>query len=118
MKNRFVCILILLLIISGGAVFGGGQSEAAPAEPPAGGGPVIDIPYGPTDGKKAADYQFGFSFGGINPYADPVEPAATQAEKELGITKHMIISTRRNGTRMSRTSFWMRLLQADARGSR
>ena len=55
--------------------------------------PVIDIPYGPTDGKTDADYQFGFSFGGINPYADPVEPAATQAEKELGITKHMIIST-------------------------
>ena len=55
--------------------------------------PVIDIPYGPTEGKTDDDYQFGFSFGGINPYADPVEPAATQAEKELGITKHVIIST-------------------------
>ena len=62
-------------------------------ETPAEGGPVIDIPYGPTDGKTDDDYQFGFSFGGINPYADPVEPAATQAEEELGITKHMIIST-------------------------
>lgn len=55
--------------------------------------PAIDIPYGLTEGKTDDDYQFGFSFGGINPYADPVEPAATQAEKELGITKHMIIST-------------------------
>ncbi len=60
---------------------------------PAENAPVIDIPYGPTDGKTDDDYQFGFSFGGINPYADPVEPAATQAEAELGITKHMIIST-------------------------
>ncbi len=55
--------------------------------------PVINIPYGPADGKTDDDYQFGFSFGGINPYADPVEPAATQAEKELGIKKHLIIST-------------------------
>ena len=55
--------------------------------------PVIDIPYGPIEGKTDADYQFGFSFGGINPYADPVEPAATVAEKELGITKHVLINT-------------------------
>lgn len=66
------------------------------AEEPVGSGPVIDIPVGPADGKTDDDYQFGFSFGGINPYADPVEPAATQAEQELGITKHMIISTPQN----------------------
>lgn len=57
------------------------------------GQPAIDIPYGLTDGKTDADYQFGFSFGGINPYADPVEPAATIAEAELGITKHLLINT-------------------------
>ncbi len=55
--------------------------------------PVIDVPYGPTEGHTDDDYQFGFSFGGINPFADPVEPAATVAEQELGITKHLVIST-------------------------
>ena len=58
--------------------------------------PVIDVPYGPTEGKTDADYQFGFSFGGINPFADPVEPAATLAQEELGITRHLIISTPQN----------------------
>jgi len=58
--------------------------------------PGIDIAYGPIAGKSDADYQFGFSFGGINPYADPVEPAASVAEKELGIAKHLIISTPQN----------------------
>ena len=57
------------------------------------GQPAIDIPFGPKAGKTDADYQFGFSFGGINPYADPVEPAATIAEAELGITKHLLINT-------------------------
>jgi ribose transport system substrate-binding protein len=74
------------------------SSEAPAASPSAeaAGKPAIDIPVGPTAGKTDADYQFGFSFGGINPYADPVEPAATQAEKELGIKKHLIISTPQN----------------------
>ncbi len=54
---------------------------------------AIDIAVGPTEGKSASDYQFGFSFGGINPYSDPVEPAATLAEEELGIELHLIIST-------------------------
>ena len=73
------------------------KEEAAPenaaGEKEAEAQPVIDIPYGPTEGKTDDDYYFGFSFGGINPYADPVEPAATVAEKELGINKHMTIST-------------------------
>ena len=67
------------------AAFGGAKEVKAD--------PAIDIPYGPTEGHTDDDYQFGFSFGGINPYADPVEPAATVAEEELGITKHLIIST-------------------------
>lgn len=91
MSNKILFFTIALLL-SCSVVFGNAREEEV-LQPPKGGGPVIDIPYGPTEGKTAKDYQFGFSFGGINPYADPVEPAATQAEDELGITKHLIIST-------------------------
>jgi ribose transport system substrate-binding protein len=98
-------VVVLVLGIAGCTKEPTGESTAASAETsteastsaetsvePAG-QPAIDIPYGPTAGKTDADYQFGFSFGGINPYADPVEPAATIAEAELGITKHLIINT-------------------------
>jgi ribose transport system substrate-binding protein len=68
------------------------SASAAQSQAPEG-QPVIAIPYGPTEGKTDADYQFGFSFGGINPYADPVEPAATVAEQELGIKLHLLINT-------------------------
>ena len=71
----------------------GGQSEAPKETQEAASEPAIDIPYGPTEGKTDADYQFGFSFGGINPYADPVGPAAAAADAEIGITKELIIST-------------------------
>lgn len=71
----------------------GGQSKAPKEPQEAASEPAIDIPYGPTEGKTDADYQFGFSFGGINPYADPVGPAAAAADAEIGITKELIIST-------------------------
>ena len=93
MKKKILYVLLIMLLTVSSLVFSGGQQEAASVMASDGAKPVIDVPFGPTQGKKAADYQFGFSFGGINPYADPVEPAATQAEKELGITKHLIIST-------------------------
>lgn len=96
MKSRGFYILAIMLLLVGSVVFGGGKKEAAPAQSADGAKPVINIPFGPAKGKTAGDYQFGFSFGGINPYADPVEPAAAQAEKELGITKHLIISTPQN----------------------
>ncbi|MEO8411461.1 MAG: sugar ABC transporter substrate-binding protein [Propionivibrio sp.] len=48
------------------------------------------IQYGQLAGKSAADYQFGFSFGGIASYADPVEGMANMAAAELGIPKIMI----------------------------
>jgi ribose transport system substrate-binding protein len=68
------------------------ETSAETSVEPAG-QPAIDILYGPAEGKSDADYQFGFSFGGINPYADPVEPAATIAEAELGIMQHLLINT-------------------------
>jgi ribose transport system substrate-binding protein len=116
--KKFLCLLLVVVLIVGIAGCGTKEEPAtesaaastqasteASAAPSASteasvetsvepaGKPIIDIPYGPTEGKTDADYQFGFSFGGINPYADPVEPAATVAEKELGIAKHMIINT-------------------------
>ena len=88
--KRILCVVLAVLFIF---AFTACKAKTETVEPPEGGGPVIDIPYGPTEGKTDEDYYFGFSFGGINPYADPVEPAATQAEEELGITTHMTIST-------------------------
>ncbi len=97
-------VVVMILGIAGCATKGEESASAsAPAssevsasailsEEPAG-QPAIAISYGPTKGKTDADYQFGFSFGGINPYADPVEPAATIAEQELGITLHLLINT-------------------------
>jgi len=45
------------------------------------------IAYGPITGKTAADYKFGFSFGGIASYADPCPGMADLAASELGIPK-------------------------------
>ncbi len=92
MNSKFF-ILTIVLLLACSVAFGKAQEEETIVQPPEGAGPVIDIPYGPTNGRSAKDYQFGFSFGGINPYADPVGPAAAQAEKELGITRPLIIST-------------------------
>jgi ribose transport system substrate-binding protein len=102
-------VVVLVLGIAGCANQPAGESATAstetsteastPAETSAetsvepAGQPAIDILYGPAEGKSDADYQFGFSFGGINPYADPVEPAATIAEAELGIMQHLLINT-------------------------
>lgn len=116
MKRKNVCILIVLFLVVGGTVFSGGKQEATSSQPVAGAKPVIDIPYGPTEGKKASDYQFGFSFGGINPYADPVEPAATQAEKELGITKHLIINTPQNWNQNEQNQALDSLIAAGCKG--
>ncbi len=97
-------------------VFASGDKEEAAMTPPPGVAPAIDVPYGPTNGNKAADYQFGFSFGGINPYADPVEPAATVAEKELGITKHMIISTPQEWNQNEQNQLLDALIAGGAKG--
>ena len=45
------------------------------------------IKFGPIAGKTAADYKFGFSFGGIASYADPIPGMADLAASELGIPK-------------------------------
>ncbi|MGI6160723.1 MAG: sugar ABC transporter substrate-binding protein [Christensenellales bacterium] len=105
--KKLVCLIIALMLTLSFAACG--APDGTTDTPDSGGGPqttqetgtdaqadnkpAIDIPFGPTAGKTDADYQFGFSFGGINPYADPVEPAATVAEAELGIKKHLLIST-------------------------
>lgn len=54
-----------------------------------------DIVYGPVPGKTLDDYQFGFSFGGIADYANPVEGMANLAAEELGIPE-IIIQTPQN----------------------
>jgi len=104
MKKVLSLLLIVVMILGiAGCATKGEESAQASASASSGasvsaslspeGQPVIAITYGPTEGKTDADYQFGFSFGGINPYADPVEPAAAVAEKELGITLHLLINT-------------------------
>lgn len=45
-----------------------------------------EIAYGPLEGKTEDDYRFGFSFGGIADYANPVEGMANLAASELGIS--------------------------------
>lgn len=94
------------------------QASEAPAESEtsAEGSPSIDISYGPTEGKTDADYQFGFSFGGINPYSDPVEPAASVAEKELGITKHLIISTPQDWVQNDQNQLLDALISSGSKG--
>lgn len=44
-----------------------------------------EIAFGPASGKTMKDYKFGFSFGGIADYANPVEGMANMAAAELGI---------------------------------
>lgn len=44
---------------------------------------VVD--YGPSKGKSDKDYSFGGVFGAINSYSDPMQGAADEAAKELGI---------------------------------
>ncbi|MDR1505566.1 MAG: substrate-binding domain-containing protein [Treponema sp.] len=44
-----------------------------------------EVAIGPVAGKTDRDYQFAFSFGGVNPYADPVPGAANDMAKILQI---------------------------------
>ncbi|MEI6100968.1 MAG: substrate-binding domain-containing protein [Eubacteriales bacterium] len=91
-------------------------SSAAPASKAAASKPVINIAAGPAAGKTDADYQFGFSFGGINPYADPVEPAAKVAEQELGLTKHLMISTPQDWQQNEQNQMLDSLIAAGCKG--
>lgn len=44
-----------------------------------------DIAYGPVEGKTEADYQFGFSWGGVGSFEKPIPEMAKIAAEELGI---------------------------------
>ncbi len=54
-----------------------------------------EIAFGPQNGLKDEDYQFGFSFGGIADYTKPIPGMAAKAAKELGIPE-IIIQTPQN----------------------
>lgn len=50
------------------------------------------IAYGPTAGKNDTDYKFGFSFGGVASFADPIPVMANLAAKELGIPEVTVMT--------------------------
>jgi len=82
-----VVLIIAVMVILPSSLLAKGKTEEVSA---ASGEKVMVekypvILYGPAAGKKASDYKFGFSFGGIASNADPCESMANLAAKELGI---------------------------------
>jgi ribose transport system substrate-binding protein len=83
MMNKFITKALVIVAIAAIAMPMGLFAQAA--------GKTVKkypkIAYGPVAGKTAADYKFGFSFGGIATYADPCPGMADMAASELGIPK-------------------------------
>jgi len=70
--KRFAITILATFLFSGLAAFA--QS-----------GKVYGVDAGIPKGKSTNDYMFAFSFGGVNPYADPIPGAANDMGKLLGI---------------------------------
>ena len=92
--KKSVCILIsLAMVFMWVACSAGQQSETS------GGNNFVEkypeIAYGPQNGLTQSDYRFGFSFGGIAAYADPVPGMANLAADESGIP-HITVQTPQN----------------------
>lgn len=85
-----VIFIVAVLVVLPMGIFANGQEEDMNE---AGNGEKVmvekypDIMFGPAPGKKASDYKFGFSFGGIASYADPCPEMANLAAQELGIVE-------------------------------
>ena len=76
MKAKVVTIGTMMLLMSVLVFAGGSQEEAESASSEAELRYVEkhpEIVYGPAPGKTMNDYRFGFSFGGIADYANPVQ---------------------------------------------
>jgi len=85
--KKFI-VLLLIVAITASMAFASGNEEPVASDSGAELTYVElypEIVYGPVPGKSMKDYQFGFSFGGIADYANPVKGMANQAAKELGI---------------------------------
>jgi ribose transport system substrate-binding protein len=90
MKKGFYAVCLLALLVTSCS-----KNENAGRQVSTGGGDGIiaggdnsnfsEVAIGPVAGKDDKDYRFAFSFGGVNPYADPVPGAANDMAKILKI---------------------------------
>jgi len=109
MKKIISIVIALVLVLALITACGGGAAPPAsePAEPApapaaesssdaASSGATVDgrpeFAFGPTGGRSEADYQFGFSFGGVAAFADPIPPMANLAAGELGIPEVKVMT--------------------------
>ncbi len=83
-----IIVVLLIIALAGTALYANGNSDTQ-SETTGSDREFVEkypeIAYGPVDGKSMKDYKFGFSFGGIADYANPVEGMANMAASELGI---------------------------------
>ncbi|MCI6467524.1 MAG: substrate-binding domain-containing protein [Faecalicatena sp.] len=95
MKKKVISMLLCMVMtvsLATGCAGGGSKSKDSSSTDPASPSTEYEesiwkdvVDYGPVDGKSDKDYSFGGVFGAINSYSDPMQGAANEAAKELGI---------------------------------
>lgn len=95
---------VLMAIVMAIALLGCGSSPAKDSQPSGDSKPPVsndapaapttveghpEITFGPVEGKTSADYQFGFSWGGVGSFEKPIPVMGNRAAAELGIPEVM-----------------------------
>lgn len=86
--RRLIFVFIAVLIVAGIAIAQPAREKATTTTTVSQkSGTVFGVAVGIPAGKSESDYRFAFSFGGVNPYANPIPGAADKMAGQLGIPK-------------------------------